>query len=120
MVFSVAGILGTFAESLAGKRIVFLGDSITQGGTYVGMTSYYLQRLNPEKSFSVIPRSFQRDLVGLRERSRRAIPPAVCERMDRVLEKEARGGFACYELTAESTSRWTRNVLELSRVVSSS
>jgi hypothetical protein len=28
------------AESLAGKRVVFLGDSITQFGGYVAFTTY--------------------------------------------------------------------------------
>jgi hypothetical protein len=30
------------ADTLAGKRVVFLGDSITQAGGYVAFTTYYL------------------------------------------------------------------------------
>jgi hypothetical protein len=31
------------AESLARKRVVFLGDSNTQAGGYVAFTTYYLE-----------------------------------------------------------------------------
>lgn len=101
LVFSVAGLPGTFAESLAGKRIVFLGDSITQGGTYVGMTSYYLQRLNPEKSFDVYSLGLSSEtLSGLSEKGHaggRFPRPCLLERMGRVLEKvKPEVIFACY------------------------
>src|SRR3954469_19689207 len=42
------------ADGLAGKRVVFLGDSITQAGGYVGLVDYYFQRLHPEKTFDVL------------------------------------------------------------------
>ena len=42
------------ADSLAGKRVVFLGDSITQAGGYVGLTTYYLEKLNPKKDFDFL------------------------------------------------------------------
>ena len=45
----------TAIESIAGKRTVFLGDSITQAGTYVSFTSYCLQRFHPEKDFDIYP-----------------------------------------------------------------
>ena len=42
------------AESLAGKRVVFLGDSITQAGGYVVCTTYYLEKLNPKKDLDIL------------------------------------------------------------------
>src|SRR5262245_36284537 len=42
------------AETLAGKRVVFLGDSNTQAGGYVAFTTYYLERLYPKKDFDVL------------------------------------------------------------------
>lgn len=88
-------------ESLAGKRIIFLGDSITQGGTYVGMTSYYLQRLHPEKSFDVYSLGLSSETVsGLSEKGHaggRFPRPCVFERLGRVLEKvKPQVVFACY------------------------
>ena len=53
---------GSLVDSLAGKKTVFLGDSITQAGTYVSFTSYYLQRLNPGEGLRYLfVGSFQRD-----------------------------------------------------------
>ena len=40
-------------DTLAGKRVVFLGDSITQAGGYVAFTTYYLEKLHPTKDFDV-------------------------------------------------------------------
>ncbi len=51
-VFFVLG-LPLFAQnvdSLAGKKVVFLGDSITQAGGYVTFTDYYLQKLYPQRN----------------------------------------------------------------------
>ena len=42
------------AESLARKRVVFLGDSNTQAGGYVALTTYYLEKLHPKNDFDVI------------------------------------------------------------------
>ncbi len=40
-------------ESLAGKRVVFLGDSITQSRGYVAFTTYYFEKLYPKKDFDI-------------------------------------------------------------------
>ncbi len=45
---------GQDAEALAGKRVVFLGDSITQAGGYVAFTTCYLEKLYPKKDFDVL------------------------------------------------------------------
>lgn len=91
----------TPADSLAGKRILFLGDSITQAGTYVSFTSYYLQRLYPEKEFDIYPLGLASETVsGLSEKGHaggRFPRPSLFERLDRVLTKvKPEVVFACY------------------------
>ena len=88
-------------ESIAGQRTVFLGDSITQAGTYVSFTSYYLQRLHPEKDFDIYPLGLGSETVsGLSEEGHaggRFPRPSLFERLDRVLAKvKPEIVFACY------------------------
>ncbi|MEO2091487.1 MAG: hypothetical protein ABGY75_18680, partial [Gemmataceae bacterium] len=40
--------------ALVSKQVVALGDNNTQASGYVAITSYYLDQLYPDKSFSVI------------------------------------------------------------------
>ncbi|MBY0458558.1 MAG: SGNH/GDSL hydrolase family protein, partial [Gemmataceae bacterium] len=88
-------------ESLAGKRVVFLGDSNTQAGGYVGLTTYYLEKLYPKKDFDIIGLGLASEtLSGLSEDGHAGgqFPrPCLFERLDRLLEK-ARPEivFACY------------------------
>lgn len=88
-------------DALAGKRVVFLGDSNTQAGGYVGFTTYYLEKLHPEKTFDVLGLGLASEtLSGLSEDGHAggAFPrPCLFERLGRVLEK-ARPDvvFACY------------------------
>lgn len=89
------------AESLAGKRVVFLGDSITQAGGYVGLTTYYLEKLHPKKDFDVIGLGLASEtLSGLSEDGHAGgkFPrPCLFERLGRVLEKAKPDVvFACY------------------------
>lgn len=91
----------SLGDSLAGKKIVFLGDSITQAGTYVSFTSYYLQRLHPAKDFDIYPLGLASETVsGLSEKGHaggRFPRPCLFERLDRVLTKvEPDVVFACY------------------------
>lgn len=92
---------GSLVDTLAGKRIVFLGDSITQAGTYVSFTSYYLQRLHPEKKFDIYPLGLASEtLSGLSEKGHaggRFPRPCFFERSDRLLAKvKPEVVFACY------------------------
>lgn len=77
--------------TLAGKRILFLGDSITQAGGYVAFTTYYLEKLNPQKDFNVFSLGLASEtLSGLSEEGHAGgkFPrPGVFERLGRVLEK---------------------------------
>ena len=78
-------------DTLAGKRVVFLGDSITQAGGYVAFTTYYLEKLNPTKDFDVRSLGLASEtLSGLSEADHAggAFPrPCLFERLGRVLDK---------------------------------
>jgi lysophospholipase L1-like esterase len=89
------------AATLAGRRVVFLGDSITQTGGYVGLVDYYLQKLHPDKSFDVLGLGLASEtLSGLSEEGHaggRFPRPCLSERLARALEKAKPGVvFACY------------------------
>lgn len=88
-------------DTLAGERIVFLGDSITQGGLYVSYTAYFLNRLHPQKNFDIIGLGLSSEtLSGLSEEGHaggRFPRPCLFERLGRVLDKAKPGVvFACY------------------------
>src|SRR5262245_7427869 len=89
------------AESLAGKRVVFLGDSNTQAGGYVAFTTYYLEKLYPKKDFDIIGLGLASEtLSGLSEDGHAGgkFPrPCLFERLGRALEKaRPEVVFACY------------------------
>ena len=89
------------AGSLAGKRVVFLGDSITQSGGYVAFATYYLEKLYPKKDFDVLGLGLASEtLSGLSEDGHAGgkFPrPCLFERLDRVLAKaRPEVVFACY------------------------
>jgi len=88
-------------DSLAGKRIVFLGDSITQAGGYVASMTYFLEKLNPAKDFDVYSLGLSSETVsGLSEEGHAGgkFPrPCLFERLSRLLEKvKPDVVFACY------------------------
>src|SRR5215469_13599133 len=89
------------AASLAGKRIVFLGDSNTQAGGYVNFTTYYLEKQYPKKDFDIIGLGLASEtLSGLSEDGHAGgkFPrPCLFERLGRLLEKaRPEVVFACY------------------------
>ncbi len=89
------------AESLAGKRIVFLGDSITQAGGYVSFTAYYLEKQHPDERFEIYGLGLASEtLSGLSEPNHAGgkFPrPCLFERLGRLLEKaKPEFVFACY------------------------
>ncbi|MFT6177665.1 MAG: lysophospholipase L1-like esterase [Akkermansiaceae bacterium] len=92
---------GSLVNSIAGKRTVFLGDSITQAGGYVSFTSYYLQRLHPEKKFDIFSLGLSSEtLSGLSEKGHaggRFPRPCLFERLGRLMEKvKPEVVVACY------------------------
>ena len=89
------------ADSIAGKRVVFLGDSITQAGGYIGFMTHYLQKEHPKKDFDLLGLGLASEtLSGLSEDGHAggAFPrPCLFERLGRLLEKaKPEVVFACY------------------------
>ena len=105
-VFLLSGILAAVAtatpllkpEDLAGKRVVLLGDSITQQGTYVSFLEYYLLRENPGLEFDLISVGLSSETAsGLSEDDHPFPRPCIHTRLDDVLAKTKPAVlFACY------------------------
>lgn len=78
-------------DTVAGKRVVFLGDSITQAGEYISIASYQLQKLHPQKEFSFYGLGLASETTsGLSEENHAngAFPrPCLFERLGRLLER---------------------------------
>jgi lysophospholipase L1-like esterase len=88
-------------DQLEGKRVVVLGDSITQNGAYVSFISYYLDRLYPQKNFDIYSLGLSSETVsGLSELGHIKhgfARPCLFERFDRLLEKvKPEVLIACY------------------------
>lgn len=88
-------------DAVAGKRVVFLGDSITQAGGYVSFTTYYLEKLHPAKNFDILGMGLASEtLSGLSEDGHAGgkFPrPCLFERLGRLLDKaKPEVVFACY------------------------
>ncbi|MDI1249346.1 MAG: GDSL-type esterase/lipase family protein, partial [Lacunisphaera sp.] len=83
---------------LAGKRVLVLGDSITQDGRYVSTLEYYLQQLAPETKCDLISIGLSSETVsGLTEPDNQRPRPCVLERLDRALNAvKPQVVFACY------------------------
>lgn len=81
-----------------GQRTVFLGNSITQNGTYVSMIAYYLAKQFPADSFELVSVGLSSETVsGLSEAGHPFPRPNLHERLDRVLEHlKPSLIFACY------------------------
>lgn len=96
-----ASLSAADVDALAGKRIVFLGDSITQSGGYIAFTTYYLEKLHPTRDFDILGLGLASEtLSGLSEDGHAGgkFPrPCLFERLDRLLEKsKPQIVFACY------------------------
>lgn len=88
-------------DTIAGKRTVFLGDSITQAGQYVVFATYYLEKLYPKKSFDIYGLGLSSEtLSGLSEQGHAggAFPrPCLFERFGRLLGRlKPEIVIACY------------------------
>ena len=88
-------------DSLTGNRGVFLGDSITQAGEYVGFMTYYMEKQNPNKDFDLLGLGLASEtLSGLSEEGHAGgkFPrPCLFERLDRLLTRAKPDVvFACY------------------------
>ena len=75
------------AEALAGKRVLWLGDSITQAGTYVSFVEYFLNTQFPAQNFDIISLGLASETVsGLSEKQHPFPRPHVLERLHRALD----------------------------------
>ena len=83
---------------LDGKRVVFLGDSITAAGTHIGHMETILRRRFPKQEFDFISVGLGSETAsGLTEPDHPFPRPCVHERLERVLERaKADIVFACY------------------------
>lgn len=93
--------LSLLAELPVEQRIMFLGDSITQGGAYLEMIDAALIAQQPEATKEIIPLGLSSETVsGLSEEGHAGgkFPrPDLHERLDRALEKaKPQLVFACY------------------------
>jgi len=89
------------ADLLAGKRVMILGDSITQDGTYVSYLEYFLTKQYPERSFDIINVGLSSETAsGLSEvgHAGGSFPrPCVHERLQRSLDAvKPQRVVACY------------------------
>ncbi|MBM7565895.1 SGNH/GDSL hydrolase family protein [Paenibacillus sacheonensis] len=68
------------------KRIVFLGDSITENGTYIQMIDAYFQKHMPARNFEFINLGVSSETLSGEDESDHPFPrPCVHERLDRAL-----------------------------------
>jgi lysophospholipase L1-like esterase len=102
LLFAIAGPLAAQdVDAIAGKRVVFLGDSITQSGGYVTFITYYLEKLHPQKDFDLLGLGLASEtLSGLSEDGHAGgkFPrPCLVERLGRLLGRvKPEVVFACY------------------------
>ena len=91
-------LLAQGVDSLAGKKTVILGDSITQDGRYVTFVNYYLEKQYPQKNFEIYGLGLSSETVsGLSEKGHPFPRPCLFERLGRLLEKvKPDVAIACY------------------------
>jgi lysophospholipase L1-like esterase len=86
------------AELLAGKRVMVLGDSVTQDGRYLSYVEYYLQKQNPSLIFDIINAGLASETTsGLTEEGHPGPRPSIHDRLDRALaDIQPQLVIACY------------------------
>jgi|GEM_PF-479414 len=82
----------------AGKRVLWLGDSITQNGAYVTDVEYTLERRFPKEKFDIVSIGLASETVsGLSEKDHPFPRPWAHERLQRALDKvKPQVVVACY------------------------
>jgi len=75
------------ASLFMNRRVLWLGDSITQDGTYVSIIEYYLNKKFPAETFDFIDLALPSETVsGLSEKTHPFPRPCVFERLQRALD----------------------------------
>lgn len=71
---------------LANKRVLWLGDSITQTGDYVTFVEYYLEKQYPEERFDIVSIGLASETASCLSEKAHPFPrPCVHERLQRAL-----------------------------------
>ena len=83
---------------LPDKKILFLGNSITQNGAYVSYIEYYLRKQYPENNIDIISIGLSSETVSCLSEKDHPFPrPCLSERLVRALEKvQPEVVVACY------------------------
>ncbi len=73
--------------SLAGKRVLWLGDDITFAGNYVALVQYYLLKTYPSDKFDIVSIGLSSETAsGLSEKSSPYPRPNINDRVQRALD----------------------------------
>ncbi len=101
LLFGSSFLCGLSAQSkldLHDKRILVLGDSITQKGTYVSFISYFLQKRNPDLDYDIISIGLGSETAAGTSEADHPFPrPCIHSRLDNALEQTKPDiVFACY------------------------
>src|SRR5262245_44942679 len=84
---TATGASKTRPPAFAGKRVLWLGDSITQQGDYVTFVAYYLDRMFPGARFDFISIGLASETTSCLSEKAHPFPrPCVHERLQRALE----------------------------------
>jgi lysophospholipase L1-like esterase len=74
--------------TLSNKRVLWLGDSITQIGDYVTFVQYYLDKLSPTDKIDIVSIGLASETVSGQSEKAHPFPrPCVLERLQRALDK---------------------------------
>lgn len=86
------------AAALAGKRVMVLGDSISQDGRYLSYIEYALQKQNPTLDFDIVNVGLASETTsGLSEEGHPGPRPCIHERLDHALaDVKPQLVIACY------------------------
>ncbi|HEX3435797.1 MAG TPA: SGNH/GDSL hydrolase family protein [Pseudacidobacterium sp.] len=85
-IFLIWHVCGFAQTTLANKRVLWLGDSITQAGDYVTFVEYYLEKHYPRDHFDIVSIGLASETAScLSEKSHPFPRPCVHERLQRAL-----------------------------------
>lgn len=86
------------AAALSGKRVMVLGDSVTQDGRYLSFIEYYLQQQNPSLAFDIVNAGLASETTsGLTEEGHPGPRPCIHDRLELALaDVKPQLVMACY------------------------
>ena len=95
---NIAATQPVTVNSLKNKRVLILGDSITQAGTYATFIEYYLLKTYPKDNFDIISVGLASETInGMTEKHHPFPRPNLLDRLDVALKMTKPNiVFACY------------------------